>query len=458
MRTTSTRSRIILLVALLFSAGLAVMLFSFVTNAHDYVMKSVNAHLYTRGVLTGGGSILDRNGAVLSKNDNGSRTYAATSVLRKSLLHTVGDDLGFIASGVQKNFAGELVGYNLITGVNFSKNGKGNNLSLTVDAQVNAAAYNALNGRNGTVGVYNYKTGEIVCMVSAPSYDINDKPSDIGTDTTGKYDGIYVNKLLSGLLVPGSVFKTVTAVCAVDNIKDIMSRTFECTGEYKTPDGTVKCNDVHGKVSFEKAFNRSCNSAFAQIANELGKTRLEKTFEQLGLSTSYEIDRVSTAKGLFDLTKANKADLGWAGIGQYTTMLNPMSVMIMMGAIANDGIPVQPFFVDNAKSAAGVKVYRASSAKNLQRFINTTTASTLKTILRSCVTEYYGESGFEGMEICAKTGTAEIGGNNQPHAWFAGFSKKADFPYAFVVVVENGGKGLNAAAPVASKTLKALQK
>lgn len=457
MRTTSGRARVLFLLAAGFAAGLAFMLYTFISNAGNFVMKPVNTHLYTNGVLSGGGSVLDRNGVVLSSGENGKRVYNSSSVIRRSTLHAVGDSLGYIATGVQKTYSAELIGYSLFWGVNMSKDGRGGDLKLTLDSKVCAAALEALDGRNGTVGVYNYKTGEIICMVSTPTYDVNNKPEDIDTDESGKYDGVYVNKLLSGLYVPGSVFKTVTAVCAVENISDIASRTFVCNGEYNTGDGVIICSDVHGTVNFEKALSRSCNVAFAQIAIELGKTKLENTFNALGLSSSQSIDRIDTTRGSFDVKEATKAELGWAGIGQHTTMVNPLSVMTLMGAIANGGVPVKPYYVDSVKNAAGLKVYGASSGKTLQRYMDTTTANTIKNIMRYTVKDYYGESLFPDMELCAKSGTAEVGGGKQPHAWFAGFSMREDFPYAFVVVIENGGKGYANAAPVASKVLKAIK-
>lgn len=440
-----------------FAAGLVILLISFYKNAETYVMQPVNGHLYKGGVLIGGGNIIDRNGVILSKSGDGERTYNSASSIRKAMLHTVGDKHGFIATGVQKTFSSELVGYSVFWGVNTSKNGKGSSLKLTLDANVCAAAYDALAGRNGAVGVYNYKTGEMICMVSTPSFDVNNKPADIADDTSGKYDGIYLNKLLSGLYVPGSVFKVVTAASALENISDIRSRTFVCTGELKLHGGTVICSEVHGTLTFDEALKYSCNSAFAQIAVELGANRLNSTANRLGMTSSLTIDRVNTAKGVFDVSKATESDLGWAGIGQYTTMTNPFAVMTMMGAVANGGTPVQPYFVDSVTNAAGLRTYHGSG-ENLTNYMSLTTANALQDILRDAVKTYYGESGFEGLAVCGKTGTAEVGGGKSPHAWFAGFSQKSDFPYAFVVVVENGGGGYRAAAPVAAKVLQAIGK
>ena len=102
------------------------------------------------------------------------------------------------------------------------------------------------------------------------------------------------------------------------------SRTFTCTGSYKTSTGTVVCNGVHGTVNFEKALNRSCNSAFAQIAEELGNENLTATAERLGFNKRIQLDgKINVAKSYFTLNDAVSVDRGWAGIGQYKTLQTP---------------------------------------------------------------------------------------------------------------------------------------
>ena len=95
-----------------------------------------------------------------------------------------------------------------------------------------------------------------------------------------------MNRFFSGLYTPGSTFKVITAACAIENIPDIYDRTFECTGKVQIGEGYVICNGVHGKIGFEKALNKSCNVAFALIANELGAEKLTATAERLGFNST----------------------------------------------------------------------------------------------------------------------------------------------------------------------------
>ena len=298
------------------------------------------------------------------------------------------------------------------------------------------------------MGVYNYKTGEILCNVSAPSYDPTNKPADI--ETNSKYEGVYLNRLLNGLFTPGSTFKLVTSTCAIDNIPDIGSRTFSCSGSFTAPGGgKVICNGRHGTVSFGKALTKSCNSAFSAIGIELGRDKLTKTVNALGLCESYNVSGVRTAKGRFDLSKAAAIDVGWAAIGQYTTLMNPLNMMMLAGAIAGGGATPIPYFVRSTISDT------VGSLKTTNR-MSAQTAATLRSMMRDNVVNNYGDQKFPGMSFGGKTGTAQMNGEKS-HAWFVGASMDANFPYAIVVVVQNGGGGSDVAVPIASKVMKALK-
>lgn len=456
MNNTTKRAYVLYAVLAAFFIGFAILIYMFIANGSDWATKKANQHLYSEGSISAAGSIYDCNGEPLAQTIDGNRRYNELSSVRKATLHTVGDLNGFIATGVQYTYRHTLTGYDFVNGISsIVQYGKGNDIYLTIDAEVCKTAYNALNGRKGAVGVYNYKTGEIICMVSIPTYDPKNKPDDI--DTNEKYEGVYLNRVLSGLYTPGSTFKVITAAGAIENIPDIYQRTFKCTGEYKTGDGTVICNDVHGTVDFEKALNRSCNSAFAQIANELGAEKLTATAQELGFNIELDVEGVaSPAESIFNVSEAAKVDLGWAGIGQYTTLANPYHMMTVMGCIANSGSAVEPYVIDYIKTPKGYKDETQSEISE-EISLSPEVADKLKSMLRSNVENYYGDKKFPGLEMCGKTGTAQID-DGEPHSWFVGFSQNSETPYAIAVVVENGGTGLAAAGTVANKVMQAVCK
>lgn len=453
MRNTTARSFVLFFVVAAYFVGMGFLIFGFAAHGSEWATNKANQHLYSNGQILISGSIYDTNGVVLAQSSNGKRAYNSNKTIRKATLHAVGDYTGCIATGVQYVYRHNLSGYDPVNGIyNIVKSSTGSDITLTIDAEICKTAYNALNGRKGTVGVYNYKTGEIVCMVSSPTYDPQNKPSDI--ETNDDYEGVYLNRMISGVYVPGSTFKIITAISALENIPDIESQTFNCDGAYETGDGVVKCNGVHGKISFEKALNESCNSAFAEIANELGKEKLQATAEELGFNQTISMDKINIKKSTFDVTKTSKTDLGWAGIGQYTTLVSPYLMMSIVGAIANNGDAIQPYLVASVKSSMGITT-KTKATKFSQISVNSTIAAKMKKFLRSDVTNHYGDSKFPGLEMCGKTGTAQLDGK-ESHSWFVGFSQKEDSPYAIACVVENSGAGITAAGTVVNKVMQKL--
>ncbi len=197
-----------LVLAGLLLAGLALCLFRFFSDGGGTgPPPPFNRHLYNSAGQLISGTLLDRDGEVLSAVDqSGSRTYPDGETRRKSILHVVGDPYGSIGTGALTAFADRLTGFDLLNGAFGAQ--RGNQVYLTIDADLNETAYRALNGRKGTVAVYNYQTGEILCLVSSPSFDPRNIPSGLETDPS--YDGVYLNRFLSSTFPPGSIFKTVT--------------------------------------------------------------------------------------------------------------------------------------------------------------------------------------------------------------------------------------------------------
>ena len=460
MRITSKRALAIYALIGAFLVGVVFLIGGFVLNGETWALKRFNQHLFTGGSLTSAGTIYDTNGTILAQTKNGERVFNDSSRIRKATLHMVGDTAGYISTGIHSIFRSELTGYNLIDGVHrLKEDGEGNNITLTLNADVCATALDALGGRKGTVGVYNYKTGEILCMVSSPTYDPERKPTDIDTDKTGKYDGIYVNRFLSGVYTPGSTFKIVTAISAIDNIPDIFTQKFTCKGKMQTNGGVIYCNEKsgHGTLTFEQALNKSCNIAFAQIALQLGAEKLTATAEQLGFNQAMQMDGINIAISKFDLSGADERGIGQAGLGQHTTLVNPYHMLTIMGAIANGGTPVTPYVVKSITTPGGLTL-KKGSANTGEAYLSASTASKMVELMRSNTIHFYGDSRFpSGMQICGKTGTGEVGGDKAPHAWFVGFSQNPATPYAFVVVVENGGSGYQQAIPIANKVLAAIR-
>ena len=461
MRTISRRGLFLYVLIVLFLVGCGILSYNLVTNSSKWAMNKVNKHLYSSGSLATAGDIKDINGNILVTTKDGVRVYSENRSVRLGTLHTVGDSSGYIATGMQTAFKDELTGYTLIDGVyNLKRYGKGNDITLTLNSKVCETAYKALGDKKGTVAVMNYKTGELICIVSTPTFDVLNKPSDIATDTSGKYEGIYLNRFFSGLYTPGSTFKVITAACAIENIPDIYNRTFQCESKVLIGEGYVVCSGTHGKIDFKTAMNKSCNCAFAEIADELGAELLTATAQRLGFNGENIVvsDKIKCAKSKLNLTESSALDIGWAGIGQYTTLINPCQMLTMISAIANKGTAVLPYVVSEIKNPEGEVVFFEKTS-NIGEWFDFSVAQSLNNILRSNVSNQYGDAHFPGMNMCGKTGTAEISDDNEknPNALFVGYSQLDELPFSIIVVVEDSTSAIKNAVPIASKVMKTVK-
>ncbi len=424
-------------------------------NAGDWANQPYNAHISGDGGLEQAGAILDRHGVPLAQTVDGSRKYNDDLSVRKGLLHAVGDNSLNISTAAQSKYRSQLTGYNLVWGLNMPQSLRASHdITMTVDSASCAAAYDVLAsyGKKGACVVYNYKTGEVICSVSTPGYDPQDPP-DINEENESEYDGVYLDNVVSSSYIPGSIFKIVTAAAAIENIPDLYQRTWECYGSEEIGGSDITCVESHGTINFQEAMAHSCNIVFAELAVELGAEKMTAAAEKIGINASFKFDDMETAKGNYNVSKADTNQLAWSGVGQYNDAVNPMQMAIICGAIANGGTSVNPTYI---KSGTGdlMKLIGLNKGESRQMF-NQSTAQKLGEVMRYTITDYYGDNLFGNLSVCAKTGTGEVGNDHNPNAWMVGYSQDQDCPLAFACVVEDAGFGFEYAGPVAQAAMKA---
>ena len=431
--------------------GLLVFVWEYATEAESWVSFSGSPHLYNSSNI-GCGTITDRSGNLLLDISQG-RTYSDDTNTRKSTLHWLGDRKGFISASTVSTYAASMVGYDLINGV-YNASGEGGNARLTLSAKVQNAALEAMGNRKGTVGVYNYKTGEILCALTTPTYDPENVP-DIENDTTGAYDGVYLNRFLQSAYVPGSIFKIVTLSAALDCVPGIEDMTFPCRGKLEYGTEAVTCEKAHGTQTLKQAFANSCNCAFAQIAEKVGKNNMVKYVKQFEVTQKLSFDGSTTAAGNYDISNTAPVSFAWSCIGQHSDLVNPARYMTFMGAIAGDGVAAEPHLM--AVVTSGGDITYEAKTRETDRLMSKEVADTVAEYMRNNVKSVYGDGNFGGLPVCAKSGTSQLGGDQKSNAMFAGFVDSEQYPLAFIVVVENGGYGSHTCVPVISKVLSACK-
>lgn len=445
------RSGILMILIIALTAGTFVFVLDYFANSDDWVMTEGSPHVYT-DYSSVSGVITDRNGILLMDTTDG-RKYTDHESLRKTIIHWLGDRQGNIYTPTISHYAAQLTGHSVINGLYVYGN-DGGKVTLTLSGKAQIAALEAMGDHKGTIAVYNYKTGQILCAVTTPTFDPDNVP-DIAGSTDGTWEGAYINRFLKGNYIPGSIFKIVTTAAALETIPDIQEQSFTCKGVTEYGIDKVTCLKKHGKLNLEEAFLNSCNCAFAQIAGQLGGETLQKYAQAMGITGKLSFDGVTTSAGSIQAEGEADVMVAWSAIGQHKDLINPCQFMAMVGAIANGGSGAMPYIVQSIDGGKWGS-YSAQTAYS-DPIVSPGTAEILGKLMRNNVENYYGDENFPGLTVCAKSGTAEVGGDKESNSMFAGFVADEQYPLAFIVVVENGGFGRQTCVPILAPVLAACK-
>ncbi len=408
----------------------------------------------------GRGSILDRNGNVLAESfGDGTRHYSDASVA-----HAVGYlDPRYGSQGVELAFNQELSGrrpsgWAGAIEAEFSRGRiEGDDIRLTIDPAVQSAATAALGSRKGAVIALDPRTGEVLAMVSVPTYDPGGL-SVAGDALFNDPDAPLLNRATQGLYPPGSTFKTITAAAALGGGVITPETTVECPGEIVIDGFPISCRNVPqgvGTYPFRDAFTFSVNAIFADIGVKTGWEKLLRTARAFGFERSLDFTLETAASQVYapgsDLSRVLLASTAF---GQGELLATPLQMAEIASIIANGGELAHPRLVLGA-FRHGEPVSELEDAETT-RVIDQSLARTLREFMVSVVDNGQASGvALEGVDVAGKTGTAEAG-DGTSHAWFIAFAPAEDPRVAVAVVVENGGQGGVVASPIAGAVIRAV--
>lgn len=426
-------------------------------KAKSVADHSHNRRLWLNEDLIKRGSIYDRYGNVLAyseKNEDGSQTRIYNYPLASSQV-TGYSSKTYGKTGIEKSFNKELLG---LSDENFSnfrkmviKKDTGNDLYLSLDQNIQNIVYNYLSGYKAACVIMDPNTGEVLSMVSTPTFNPNSLDADWNT-LIQRDDGSLINRTTQGLYRPGSVFKIVTATSIIDNN---IETSYQDTGSEIVQGYEINnyADQVFGLIDLRSAFINSSNTYFAAKSVELGKDRLKKTSEDFYFNRDYEFD-LEKNNSIIPFSELNQADLAMTGFGYGKTQLTPLHMAMVTSAIANDGQMMKPSLVDSIVDKDGNEVYKKES-EVLSNVTSSETASYIRDMMVGVINEGTGVSAYQNIvQIAGKTGTADKNDGNVD-AWFVGFAPAYEPKIAMALVIEDSsGTGGETAAPLSGQIIR----
>jgi penicillin-binding protein A len=352
----------------------------------------------------------------------------------------------------------------------------GASLELTINAKAQQAADKALGDQRGAVVALDPATGAILAMVSHPQYDPTTLSSHNLDAVAASWKNLnedplkpMLNRAISELYPPGSTFKLVTAAAALSSGKFTEESQIPGPATLDLPQTTATLpNDDHkpcgpgNMTSLTHALEISCNSAFGWLGLELGGDELRSQAAKFGFGDPLRVPmRVAPSRVPAELNKPQTAQ---AAIGQHDVRVTPLQMAMVSAAIANKGLVMSPYLIKDTRNS-DLDILDQHQPVELSQAISPDVAAALTRMMVTVVKSGTGTAAqIPGVVVAGKTGTAEQGADEAPHAWFTAFAPADNPKVAVAVLVEDGGTagdeafGGKVAAPIARQVIEAVMK
>lgn len=460
---------------LLFAALIANLTYIQVIKASYYQQLPNNNHTIARSAYVQRGAILTSDGVTLAESlKQADGTYVRTYPQGSLAAHTVGYvSTQYGATGVEASMNDSLTGHADYS--NWQKalyslagvNQPGNSVVLTINSQIQQAAEEALEGHVGSIVVLDPTTGAVLAKASSPTFSYNDISTIL---STGDSSGELVDRSCASLYTPGSTFKVVTLAAAIDSGTATLDSSIDAPARISIggADVTNVAGEDFGTTTLRNAFTHSSNTAFGQLAVNVGASTLVDYAKAFGYGTTLGQDFHVTASLMPDASEMTEWETAWAGagqpVGQHSSPAGPQTTVmqnaVVAAAIANNGVVMSPYLVDHVLSPEGVTI-TTTKPRSLGQAVTAETAQQVKEAMLDVVQNGTGVAAqVYGARVAGKTGTAEVA-NGQINSTFIGFAPYDNPTLAISICVEGSdddnvsGLAARLADQVLSKSLNA---
>ncbi len=409
------------------------------------------------------GGIFDRNGEILAQTQviggKKTRVYPKGEVFEPMVGYAT---LQHGSAGLEGAIGDWLLGVKDATFTQqlqqvFNLPRQGNDAVLTIDARIQQAAFDALKGKQGAAVAIDPRNGEVLALVSEPGFNPNgldDNWTTISTQT-----GSPLRNHAFSLFPPGSTMKVVTSL-ALFRAGINTTELYDCGGSTIIHGQAIhEQNDkAHGWVNYNLALADSCNTYFATYAEKAGTDKFLAAAKAFGFGQSLPLElsvpRSSLTKAEALPAKLDPTLLPASAFGQGEVMVSPFHMALIAAGIANQGVIMQPHVVERVLGEDGKPVY-TSPVEPWLTAMSKDEAAKITSGMITAVNEGTASPGaIADAQVAAKTGSAEPGGNVPTHAWYIAFAPAEAPRIAVAVLVENGGTGGGAAAPIARQMIQ----
>jgi len=338
----------------------------------------------------------------------------------------------------------------------------GKDLILGIDGDLQAHATKLLAGRKGAIVALDPKTGDVLAMVSAPTFDVTDYIGSYNTLRDDPSKPLYSRATL-GTYQPGSTFKILTTLAALKKGVFDANRPAYCNGGYQMGRRRFRCLGFHGSVTFNRAMQKSCNAYFADLAVKAGYEAMCDAAEELHFGTRLGLDFDREGRGVVPNPEwwakvsnrpFSRGDLVNMGCGQGELLVTPLQMASLIATVANEGKQMRPRFVRAIRDVNG-KVTPVEPEVIGEIAASPEFWSIMKNSLEAVVSGGTARGGrIQGITMAGKTGSAENAHGPLTHSWFVAYAPADNPQIAIAVMAENAGHGGTVAVPIASSVIR----
>ena len=429
------------------------------TDADEVVLNKYNKRIREREERVLRGAVFDSGGEVLAHSMYEDGRQIRRYPFGERYAHVIGyNSVTYGKTGLEDAFNDKLVQSDPIDDISnvfLGEKGtsRGADIYLTIDNDFTSVAEKLMKGKNGAVVALIPDTGEVICLYSNPSFDTNEKSlSDNFSLLTQSENSPFLGRCTQGLYPPGSTFKIITAVAALE---EGVAESVDDNGSVIIDGYKVKNYEEKklGNIDIKQGFALSSNVMFASYGVSVGEKKLKEVASRFGIGEKLPFD-IITSRSLFNYENImGETDLAACGIGQGKLLVTPLNMALVAASIANDWVMMSPYIVKKAAYDNGRRIY-TNKPTAWKTAVSAPIAQMIEEYMVECVKSGTGKAAqIEGISVAGKTGTAENEFEGKEHAWFICYAPAEKPEIAICVMQEYTGKTGSSCAPIARELI-----